>query len=377
MNNFKAGTEADWLNYCKVSPVAENIAQWFKPIKKLVREHSEYVLDRKKLGKRRIFIDRDSKILLIAHLDTVQKPIIRKYENNILYGAGFDDRIGCMLAYNISKDLGCDLLLTDLEESCKSTAKHHTFKNYNWIAEFDRMGSDVVHYKLTSQAFDDALKKYWTLGIGSFSDISAIETNSCCFNMGVGYKDAHFVESSCDVKMLYEQALKFRKFYAEFKDTAFKIDPEYVKKAYPVLSFIRRTFYPHDYNEFDYDYDADYRKSENYGFNKRGYREKDKPSKIIPFKTEYEFKRLSKILCKCDFCGEDDAVVFGDYLICKNCFIDLMYESGFDYEEVPRCVLCAEPAAESPFNIKICEKCFDVLVQDSSVPFMHNHKPPL
>jgi hypothetical protein len=223
------------------------------------------------------------------------------------------------------------------------------------------MGSEVVHYKLTSQAFDDALKKYWTLGVGSFSDICSIETNSCCFNMGVGYKDAHFTESSCDVKMLFEQAVKFRKFYAEFKDVAFKIDPEYVEKTYPVPTFIRRTFYPHDYNEWDYNYDC-----ENYGFNKPGYVKNDKPTKPIPV------QRSSKIWCKCDFCGEDDASVVGDYLICKSCYIDLLVENGFDVEENPVCVLCDEPAAENPFNTKICEKCFEVMVRDSSIPFINN-----
>ena len=46
---------------------------------------------------RYVYVDNNAPVLLVAHIDTVQKPELRKNST----GSGFDDRLGCFLAYNL------------------------------------------------------------------------------------------------------------------------------------------------------------------------------------------------------------------------------------------------------------------------------------
>jgi len=201
---------------------------WFEAKYLIFNDFKEDVYEYNNLWHRRIFIDRDSKILLLAHLDTVHAPQFYSIYDNTLYASGIDDRIGCWMSYNLSMELQTDLLLTDLEESGRSTGQHHILKNYNWIVEFDRRGSDFVLYQCGSKEWENALKEFYPdRGWGSFSDISFLETESCCANIGTGVRFEHSVNSEADLSITYGQIHKFRKFFKKYKDDKFIRDEQY------------------------------------------------------------------------------------------------------------------------------------------------------
>ena len=198
---------------------------WLQSTAKIFDDHRQYTLDAADSTKHRIFIDRGSDILFVAHLDTVLPPkLIRPRGAKRIYAHGLDDRLGCCIAAILSEKLGADLLLTDHEETCRSTAEFHELKDYNWIAEFDREGQDVVTYNMDSKAFCDALSQYWTIGIGAFSDICSMKTDVCCVNIGIGHKFSHSKDSYVCVKALRKQVKLFLEFYARYKNTEFKQD---------------------------------------------------------------------------------------------------------------------------------------------------------
>ncbi len=204
-----------------------NIKYWLKPIDELFADLDHYVYDKNDKDKRRIFVNRSSDVLFVAHLDTVLEPKFIKQTKNHIHATGLDDRLGCMIAYQLSKELGADLLLTDNEEKCSTTAKYHECKDYNWIAEFDRASSDVVTYDLENDEFLDKLAEYWKIGWGSYSDICSLKTTACCLNVGIAYEHAHSRDSYVDKRAMDTQIKLFRKFYNEHKDTKFVRDKTY------------------------------------------------------------------------------------------------------------------------------------------------------
>ena len=162
---------------------------------------------------RRIFIDNGGDILFVAHVDTVLPPNIKKQKKKRIHAIGLDDSLGCLLAYELGMELGADILLTDDEEKCFSTAQYHVCKDYNWVVEFDRVGDDVVMYGNENFDFHNALRTYWDIGWGSYSDIADLPTTACGCNLGIGYQHAHSEDSYVDLKILETQIEKFRLFY--------------------------------------------------------------------------------------------------------------------------------------------------------------------
>jgi len=212
----------------KTRPYTNLIGQlrsWMRPVNSVFQWLNNYTLDADNALKRRVFIDRGGSVLFVAHLDTVHPPKIRGVHGYKICAQGLDDRLGCMLAYNLSEELGADLLLTDNEESCASTAYEHTAKDYNWIVEFDREGTDVVTYGLDNSEFRNALGKYWTIGIGAYSDICTLESKACAFNLGCGGYKSHKPSAYVDLRETAEQITLFHEFYAEYKDTKFVRTP--------------------------------------------------------------------------------------------------------------------------------------------------------
>ena len=203
---------------------------WLQAKEKLFTDHRQCVLDNLDNVKHRIFIDRDSDILFVAHLDTVLPAKLVKSrktksgKTKRIYAHGLDDRLGCCIAAVLSKSLGVDLLLTDHEESCGSTAQYHELKDYNWIAEFDREGQDVVTYDIDNTEFRTALSELWKIGIGSYSDICSLQTSACCVNIGMGHQFSHSKDSYVCVKTLRKQISRFLTFYEAHKNTEFKQD---------------------------------------------------------------------------------------------------------------------------------------------------------
>lgn len=207
------------------------LKSWLIPTRDIFRKYDRYVLDVADDEKHRIFIDRDSTVLFVAHLDTIREPKIFKSNMKYIRGQGFDDRLGCVLAYDLSKELGADLLLTDHEESCQTTAKFHEVKDYNWIVGFDREGKDVVTYGLDSADFRQALSEFWEIGFGSYSDIGDLKTDACCFNLGIGHYDSHSKKSVIDIRQMEKQVIRFKNFYAVNKDIKY----EKTKREYNLI----------------------------------------------------------------------------------------------------------------------------------------------
>lgn len=199
----------------------DKLRNWLKPTDQMFKDFEKYVIG--KGAERRVFVDRGADVLFVAHLDTVQKPKYKrcrrtkKKKMKRIYAQGLDDRLGCLIAWELSKELGADLLLTDNEEKCQSTAKFHDCKEYNWVAEFDRGGGDVVTYELNSPEFVGALEKHFEIGFGSYSDICDLKSEACCVNVGIGYELAHSRDSYVVVKTMEKQIERFRAFYEENK----------------------------------------------------------------------------------------------------------------------------------------------------------------
>ena len=264
---------------------------WFKPVEKIFDDLSVYTLDADDVQRHRIFVEssRPASVLAIAHLDTVQTPKIHKITDKRIYGQGLDDRLGCMIAWNMAKDLGIDLLFTDHEESGYTTAKDHVCKGYNWVVEFDRMRDDVVTYDLSSEAFDAALSDFWTVGYGSYSDICDLNTTACCMNLGVGYNRAHAKDDYADFSIVGKQVRAFKKFYEEYHATPFEQDPLW---GYSMVN-----------------------DEESYGFSND--------------RNCYNDSWRHKAGC-CDICGEFGALhVFG-IEICNDCFHYALEESSIE-----------------------------------------------
>ena len=200
----------------------KKLSYWMQNIELIFHTFRAYALDYGNPEKRRLFWDNDGRVLFIAHLDAVQTPKIIKRKGNRLTGAGFDDRLGCCIAHELGLAYGADVLLTDLEESGRSTAKYHDLKDYNWIVEFDRAGNDVVLYDFVCPELEEALSKYWHIGFGAFSDICFLKTEIGKFNLGIGYEHAHSETSYVDLSVLKQQLKLFEDFYRVNKNTKFR-----------------------------------------------------------------------------------------------------------------------------------------------------------
>ncbi len=205
------------------SKILNRLRFWLSAKEWIYRSYPEYILGDTP-EEYRIFIDRGSDILFVAHLDTVLPPMYMKSTKKNIWASGLDDRLGCAIATELGRELGADVLLCDHEEEGKSTAFHHKLKKYNWIAEFDREEDDVVTYDLDSLDFIQAIRKYWNKGIGSFTDICSMDTSTCCMNVGIGIKYSHSKNSYVNKKQLRSQIEAFKEFHSEYKDVKFEQD---------------------------------------------------------------------------------------------------------------------------------------------------------
>ncbi len=153
------------------------------------------------------FKDNGSRVLAVAHLDTVVRPDRRTPYFSTTQQAGpyvrsgaLDDRLGAYVILRLLPALGvtCDQLLTTGEESGQSTASFfNPEKDYDWIIEFDRAGTDVVMYQFEDPASRRLVEASGArMGHGSFSDIAYLEQlGAKAFNWGVGYRGNYHSEN--------------------------------------------------------------------------------------------------------------------------------------------------------------------------------------
>jgi hypothetical protein len=186
-----------------------------------------------------VYVDNGADVLVVAHADvspSIEKfPFFAKaaidtktFKDTRLYSPYLDDRLGIWLIFEQLPKLGIvvDVLITTGEEIGMSTAIDFALaieKEYNWIAEFDRRGQDVVMYEYESKSMEKALKSSgFKLGIGTFSDICELEVfGVACFNVGIGYHREHSTECWASMNELENQLKRFSKFFHGNKDQIF------------------------------------------------------------------------------------------------------------------------------------------------------------
>jgi len=177
------------------------------------------------------YIDRGGDVLAVAHLDWVQfnpKPVYTKQYNNYRINKcpQLDDRLGAWMCIDVLPRAGikCDVLLCDSEETGNSTSKYfESPKQYNWICEFDRAGSDMVMYNYEDMELETIMESYaYVVGNGAFTDICELEKlNAKGFNFGVGYHQQHTEHCYANLSETFDSFRKFQTFYRDYKDHHF------------------------------------------------------------------------------------------------------------------------------------------------------------
>lgn len=165
------------------------------------------------------FTDNGSKILLIAHADYIGENQFSQ-DGSMVYFPGLDDRLGCWAIERYLPPIFDTLITTD-EEICASSIKETTLKEYNWIVEFDRAGTDAVTYS----KYKHDLSEFFTVGQGSYSDIAELPqmgVSTFAFNLGIGYEMQHTPYCCVDLKVFEKQMVKFMGFYEKYKGVKLK-----------------------------------------------------------------------------------------------------------------------------------------------------------
>jgi hypothetical protein len=200
-----------------------------------------------------IFIHRDigASILAVAHLDSVNDHnhfyVNRFGQDDIVFNTHLDDRLGAYVILNVLPRMGIhtDILLTEGEEVGRSTASHfETDKQYKWMFEFDRRGTDAVHYRYQKTEWTKVLRAgFGSCMYGSNSDINYLSHLKCCgVNVGTGYHDEHDIMAYANVSELISQIGKFMQFYQTHKRTWF----EWVDKSYTTTPVTSGTTYHYE-----------------------------------------------------------------------------------------------------------------------------------
>jgi hypothetical protein len=176
------------------------------------------------------FKDNGSDILAVAHLDTVAPRwtrtcgFIDTADGEVVFSRSLDDRLGAYIILEMLPKLGInvDLLLTVGEEQGRSTARYfEPSKEYNWMIEFDRGGTDVVMYEYDDAETRDLVRQTGAhVGLGSFTDICYLDHLEIKgFNWGVGYEDYHGPRSHAFLDDTFEMVARFMRFHSTNKNT--------------------------------------------------------------------------------------------------------------------------------------------------------------
>jgi len=214
-------------------------------------------------GRERFYWHRDNgaDILAVAHLDTVQDDrrcsVVDTASGLLACSGALDDRLGVYVILDMLPKLGivCDVLLTTDEEIGQSTASaFDTDKQYNWIIQFDRGGTDVVMYDYeTPQLCEMVESSGARVGEGSYSDICMLEHLGCVgLNWGVGYNDYHSTRSHAWLDDTFRMIARFVKFYNANHETFIPHEPMVYDDAWA------KTYRYDDGDTFSWSDDVDY-----------------------------------------------------------------------------------------------------------------------
>jgi hypothetical protein len=177
------------------------------------------------------FRDNGSRVLAVAHLDTVAPADQRAahFANSeagqVVFSRALDDRLGAYIILHLLPALGItyDWLLTTGEEMGMSTADaFDPPKDYDWIIEFDRGGTDVVMYQYDDIGTRRAVRASGArVGDGIFSDIAYLEHLGVkAFNWGTGYQDYHGVRSHAFLRDTFDMVGHYLVFHELHAGTA-------------------------------------------------------------------------------------------------------------------------------------------------------------
>lgn len=172
-----------------------------------------------------IHIQRGSKVLGVAHLDT-KLPFKNFWLSRDYVGCQtIDNHLGLWtLMYGLpAMGITVDLLLCDEEETGCSTSQDFVVPegmDYNWMVSFDRTGIDCALYQYNLPEFVKILAKYDIEGVqGAYSDIdSAGHLGILGMNMGCGMYDYHGPSSYASLWELGLQMRRFYHFHEAYKD---------------------------------------------------------------------------------------------------------------------------------------------------------------
>lgn len=176
------------------------------------------------------FKDNGSDVLAVAHLDTVVAPnrraanFVNTAAGPVVFSGALDDRLGAYIILDLLPRLGIthDVLLTVGEESGNSTAQFFdASKEYNWMIEFDRGGTDVVMYQYDDDDTRTLVRESGAVvGEGIFTDICFLD-HLCVkgFNWGVGYRDYHGPRSHAYLNDTFDMVASYLRFHTANADT--------------------------------------------------------------------------------------------------------------------------------------------------------------
>jgi len=175
------------------------------------------------------FKDNGGNVLLVAHADTVQKGLRFSKNENIIFSPMLDDRLGVALVADYLPSVlsaPVDILITDDEECGNSSARSFVSpKEYNWIAEMDRGGGDVVTYCLDSPDWNSALESAgFTIGSGIYSDICELTDTCCMVNVGIGYDLYHSAKAYANTDTLQQNLVRFVTLFDAYCNQMFEQD---------------------------------------------------------------------------------------------------------------------------------------------------------
>lgn len=253
------------------------------------------------------FIDNGANTLAVAHLDYVlwANP---KRKGEIVYAPQLDDRLGAWIITTILPEkfgVKSDILLTLDEEKCSSTgANFIPPRQYNWMYQFDRAGTDLVMYQYLDSAWADTIAGYgFSVSHGSYSDIADINIGRVGFNVGVGYKGQHTPACYANFRTSIEQAEKFARFHEDYADVPMPFD-------YDAHSYTRRYYFGTNglhSSRGKYYYDDD---------------------------IDDEFEYAECVMCS-DWFRKSELILDAEYseYWCSNCYNHYM---GYDYKDTRR-----------------------------------------
>lgn len=167
--------------------------------------------------------DNGSDILAVAHLDYVMwsKPEIKGYQ---IICPQLDDRLGVAAILEFLPEVGnFDILLSDEEETARSTAQFfQPSRQYRYIIQFDRAGSDFVAYQHEGGALEYTFELCgWESGLGSYSDIAFMDIGCEGVNLGIGYHNAHTKHCYCNLAEVNSQLARFAIWYSYYGQMSF------------------------------------------------------------------------------------------------------------------------------------------------------------